>query len=96
MKPKTTKKQLFSTESFWDKYRDIFYIGVLLAIILKGDIVLHQWLEFGNGKKVSDVKNVLLNAFWTGGLAIFVIQILVWLEAFVKKLFQFTKSKEVS
>ncbi|MBX2879822.1 MAG: hypothetical protein KTR32_07815 [Granulosicoccus sp.] len=65
--------------------RNVIFVAVMLVIVLKGDSLLFHWLGFGDGKKVSNLNNAVLNAFWTSGVMIFATQCMLWIEAIVKK-----------
>ncbi len=67
-----------------ENLRDCAYLFICLFVQLSASSMLKSSLDTGSGYLMSDSKTVVLSAFWGGGLAVFVIQILVLVEMAVR------------
>lgn len=67
--------------------RDFLSFLICIFIFINASDMLESWLGFGSGSNFSDIQNVLLSTFWAGGVSVFVIQILVWVELVIRRIF---------
>ena len=66
--------------------RDHACFVVVLLIFSSASGILNDWLGFGSGRNFDDLPNILLHAFWAGGVSVFVVQVLAWVEIVIRKL----------
>jgi len=75
-------------EKYFPPFTARHYICCIIVtlIFITANSMLEAWLGFGSGRQFSDIPNVLLSAFWAGGVSVFVIHVLVWIEMLMRKL----------
>lgn len=68
--------------------RDHIYFFLCMLIFINASDILKDWLGFGSGRNFSDLQNILLSTFWAGGVCVFVVKILLWVEMAVRRFVQ--------
>ncbi len=67
----------------WTYRNTICFVVVTVIFILSNSML--ESLGFGSGRQFSDAANAVLNSFWAGGLSVFSIHIIVWIEMAVRR-----------
>lgn len=62
----------------------ICFLTVTLIFITANSML--ESLGFGSGRPFSDIPNVILSAFWAGGVSVFLMYLLVWIEWAVRRI----------
>ena len=65
--------------------RSFVYYSLCMLIFINASGILKDWLGFGSGRNFSDLQNILLSSFWAGGVCVFVVQILLWVEMAIRR-----------
>lgn len=61
------------------------YNIIVVIIFINTNDMLEAFLGFGVGRNFYDIQHATLYGFWAGGLSVFVIQLLIWIEVFFDK-----------
>ena len=65
--------------------RGNIYFFLCMLIFINASGFIEDWLGFGSGRDFRDLQNILLSSFWAGGVCVFVVQILLWVEMAIRR-----------